>query len=70
MLGAPRRLGGIVAPTLVLHGDHDHPGIAVIAARLVTGIPGARGETIADADHYLPLHTPERLTELLLSHLR
>ncbi|WP_272923400.1 hypothetical protein [Streptomyces sp. SID5643] len=41
----------------------------MIAERLVTGIPGARGETIPDADHYLPLRTPERLTELLLSHL-
>ena len=64
---AKPHLGDIVAPTLVIHGEHDHPEIAVIAERLVTGIPGARGETIPDADHYLPLRTPERLTELLLS---
>ncbi|MGW1895406.1 hypothetical protein ACWCP6_34975 [Streptomyces sp. NPDC002004] len=38
-------------------------------AELVTDIPGAYGETIPDADHYLPLRTPERLTKLLLSHL-
>ncbi|GAA2767071.1 alpha/beta hydrolase [Streptomyces paradoxus] len=64
---AEPHLGDIVAPTLVIHGEHDHPEIAVIAERLVTGIPGARAETIPDADHYLPLRTPERLTELLLS---
>ncbi|MFB7371051.1 alpha/beta fold hydrolase [Streptomyces sp. NPDC056222] len=66
---AEPHLGDITAPTLVVHGHHDHPEIAVIAERLVTDIPGARGETIPDADHYLPLRTPERLTELLLSHL-
>ncbi|MFC8142858.1 alpha/beta fold hydrolase [Streptomyces paradoxus] len=66
---AEPHLGDIAAPTLVLHGDHDHPEIAVIAERLVTDIPGAYGETIPDADHYLPLRTPKRLTELLLSHL-
>ncbi|MFF9125267.1 alpha/beta fold hydrolase [Streptomyces sp. NPDC014889] len=66
---AEPRLGDIAAPTLVVHGDRDHPEIAVIAGRLVADIPGARGETIPDADHYLPLRTPERLTELLLAHL-
>lgn len=66
---AEPHLGEIAAPTLVIHGDHDHPEIAVIAERLVTDIPGACGETIPDADHYLPLRTPERLTKLLLSHL-
>ncbi|MEV5972230.1 alpha/beta fold hydrolase [Streptomyces sp. NPDC051921] len=66
---AEPHLGEITVPTLVLHGDHDHPEIAVIARRLVADIPAARGETIRDADHYLPLRAPERLTELLLSHL-
>ncbi|MFF8835564.1 alpha/beta fold hydrolase [Streptomyces sp. NPDC015130] len=66
---AAPHLGEITAPTLVVHGRHDHREIAVISGRLATGIPGARGETIADADHYLPLRAPERLTELLLSHL-
>ncbi|MBW5485055.1 alpha/beta fold hydrolase [Streptomyces bambusae] len=66
---AEPHLADIAAPTLVVHGDHDHPEIAVIAERLVTDIPGAHGETIPNADHYLPLRAPERLTELLLSHL-
>ncbi|MGG8407224.1 alpha/beta fold hydrolase [Streptomyces sp. 12297] len=66
---AEPHLGEIAVATLVVHGDHDHPEIAAIARRLVTDIPGAHGETIPDADHYLPLRTPERLTRLLLSHL-
>ncbi|MFE1804798.1 alpha/beta fold hydrolase [Streptomyces sp. NPDC059533] len=67
---AEARLGEITAPTLVVHGDRDHPEIGVIAERLVASIPGARGRLIADADHYLPLRTPGPLTELLLEHLR
>ncbi|MFF9815388.1 alpha/beta fold hydrolase [Streptomyces sp. NPDC014006] len=66
---AEPHLGEIAAPTLVVHGGRDHPEIAVIAARLVSDIPGARGERIPDADHYLPLRTPGRLAELLLTHL-
>ncbi|MFE2163703.1 alpha/beta fold hydrolase [Streptomyces sp. NPDC059447] len=66
---AESRLDEIAAPTLVVHGDRDHPEIGVIAERLVAGIPGARGQLIADADHYLPLRTPGPLTELLLAHL-
>ncbi|MEV7614094.1 alpha/beta fold hydrolase [Streptomyces sp. NPDC089799] len=66
---AQARLDDIAAPTLVIHGDRDHPEIGVIAERLVAGIPGARGRLIADADHYLPLRTPRPLTELLLAHL-
>lgn len=61
------RLGWIKAPTLVIVGDHDHPEIGVIARRLADGIPGARLEVVADADHYLPLRAPGRLLELLLA---
>ncbi|WP_329180800.1 alpha/beta fold hydrolase [Streptomyces decoyicus] len=66
---AEARLGAITAPTLVIHGNCDHPEVSVIAEQLVTGIPGARSQLIADADHYLPLRTPELLTKLLLAHL-
>ncbi|MFJ6774028.1 alpha/beta fold hydrolase [Kitasatospora sp. NPDC091257] len=74
LAGAPARaaeplLGTVVAPTLVVHGDRDHPEIAAIARRLADDIPGARGHLVPDADHYLPLRTPERLIELLLAHL-
>jgi pimeloyl-ACP methyl ester carboxylesterase len=66
---AESRLDRITAPTLVLHGDRDHPEIAVIAERLVTGIPNAHGQAVPDADHYLPLRSPEHLAGLLLTHL-
>ncbi|MFD4658464.1 alpha/beta fold hydrolase [Kitasatospora sp. NPDC058444] len=74
LAGAPARaaeplLGTVTAPTLVVHGDRDHPEIAAIARRLAEDVPGACGHLVADADHYLPLRTPERLTELLLAHL-
>ncbi|MCM2416855.1 alpha/beta fold hydrolase [Streptomyces sp. RKAG293] len=60
------RLDRIEAPTTVVVGDHDHPEIGVIARRLADGIPGARLEVVAHADHYLPLRAPGRLLELLL----
>lgn len=60
------RLGRIGVPTVVVVGTHDHPEIGVIAARLADGIPGARLEVVAGADHYLPLRAPGRLLELLL----
>jgi pimeloyl-ACP methyl ester carboxylesterase len=66
---AEPRLGEVAAPTLVVHGDRDHPEIAAIAARLAADIPGARAHRVPAADHYLPLRTPERLTGLLLAHL-
>ncbi|MFI6484337.1 alpha/beta fold hydrolase [Nonomuraea sp. NPDC050663] len=67
---AESRLDRITAPTLVLHGDRDHPEIAVIAGRLVAGLPHAHGQVVAGADHYLPLRAPDRLAGLLLAHLR
>ncbi|MFF7990297.1 alpha/beta fold hydrolase [Kitasatospora xanthocidica] len=66
---AEPRLGEVAVPTLIVHGDRDHPEIAAIARRLAADIPGARGHLVPAADHYLPLRTPERLTELLLAHL-
>ncbi|WP_191837798.1 alpha/beta fold hydrolase [Catellatospora chokoriensis] len=63
------RLATIAVPTLVLWGEHDHPEIAVIARRLLVEMPGATGEPVPDADHYLPLRTPDHLTEQLLRHL-
>ncbi|MFE6060612.1 alpha/beta fold hydrolase [Streptomyces sp. NPDC056431] len=66
---AESRLGEIAVPVLVVHGDQDHPEIAAIAERLVADLPDAHGVTVPEADHYLPLRSPERLVELLLAHL-
>jgi pimeloyl-ACP methyl ester carboxylesterase len=63
---AVEHLDRVNVPTTVVLGDHDHPEIGVIARRLAEGIPGARLEVVAGADHYLPLRTPERLTEILV----
>jgi len=63
------RLDQITAPTLVVHGDRDHAEIGTIARRLVTAMPKAHLEVVSDADHYLPLRVPARLTDLLLAHL-
>jgi 3-oxoadipate enol-lactonase len=63
------RLGEITAPTLIVLGDSDVAPIAEIGALLAAAIPGARSETVAGADHMLPLRTPERLTALVLAHL-
>jgi pimeloyl-ACP methyl ester carboxylesterase len=63
--GAVEHLDRVEVPTTVVVGDHDHPEIRVIARRLVEGIPGARLEVVAGADHYLPLRAPERLTEVI-----
>jgi len=63
--GAVEHLDRVEVPTTVVVGDHDHPEIGVIARRLAEGIPGARLEVVAGADHYLPLRAPERLTEII-----
>jgi len=63
------RLSQLTMPALVLHGDRDHPEIAAIAARLVADLPHAHGEQVQNADHYLPLRTPQRLTDLITHHL-
>ena len=66
---AVEHLERVTVPTTIVVGDHDHPEIGVIARRLAEGIPGARLETVAGADHYLPLRAPERLTEIVVRHL-
>ncbi|WP_051819888.1 alpha/beta fold hydrolase [Streptomyces flavochromogenes] len=66
---AESRLREIAVPVLVVHGEQDHPEIAAIAERLVADIPDAHGVAVPEADHYLPLRSPERLVELLLGHL-
>jgi 3-oxoadipate enol-lactonase len=62
-------LKDIGVPTLIVLGDRDLDAITEIGRILEQGIPGARTETLAGADHMLPLRTPDRLVELLLAHL-
>jgi 3-oxoadipate enol-lactonase len=67
---AVARLEEVGAPTLVVLGDRDVDAITDIGGLLTNRIPGARGETVRNADHMLPLRTPERLVELVLGHLQ
>ncbi|MEU5848765.1 alpha/beta fold hydrolase [Saccharopolyspora shandongensis] len=55
------RLDRIAVPTLVVHGDQEHPAIVAIAERLVADIPDARLEVVPGADYYLPLRVLDRL---------
>jgi pimeloyl-ACP methyl ester carboxylesterase len=65
-----RELGGITAPTLVIHGDRDlmvHPsgGRATAAA-----IPGARLVTITGMGHELPRGARPEILDLITEHAR
>lgn len=66
---APRRLGEIKAPTLVVVGDHDIPDIHKHAAALVSGIRGSRKAVIQDAAHLPNLEHPVAFNRLLLDFL-
>ena len=61
------RLGEISAPTLVVTGSRDVPGINEIGDILARGIPDARLAVIEEADHMIPWRTPEELSHLIVS---
>ena len=63
------RLGGISAPTLVVTGARDVPGINEIGDVLARGVPDARLAVIEEADHMIPWRTPEELSHLIVSFL-
>ena len=62
-------LAGVVAPTLVLHGELDPLVTPSGGAAVAAAIAGARVELIADLGHDLPVGLLHRLTEPLLAHL-
>lgn len=63
--GAPAagRLGEVLVPTQILVGDHDNPAMPHLASYLARGIPGARLEIVAGADHLLNLSRPDAFDE-------
>jgi pimeloyl-ACP methyl ester carboxylesterase len=63
------RLGEIKAPTLVIVGDHDLPGIQTTADLLVSQIRGARKAVIHDAAHLPNLEHPDKFNRLVLDFL-
>lgn len=64
------RLGEIAAPTLVIVGSLDVPGMLAIADRLATDIPDARKEVIEGAAHLPSLERPREFERLLLDFLK
>ena len=60
------RLGEIGAPTLVVTGGRDVPGINELGELLAREIPGARSAVIEEADHMVQWRAPEELARLVL----
>lgn len=59
------RLGAIVCPTIVVHGDQDLITLPWYNGAVAEAIPGARLEVVTDAGHLLWLERPDRLNSLL-----
>jgi pimeloyl-ACP methyl ester carboxylesterase len=62
---AAARLGEIRTPTHILVGDRDNPAMPHLANFLARGIPGARLEMVAGADHLLNLSRPDAFDSAL-----
>lgn len=67
---ALERLAAIIAPTLVLAGEFDHPDIRAIASLLAAAIENAREVVIAGAGHMANLDAPEEFNRVVLDFLR
>ncbi|MBB0244254.1 alpha/beta fold hydrolase [Streptomyces alkaliphilus] len=63
------RLDRVVAPTLVVNGLDDVPGVRDVAAEVAEGIPGARRIDLPDTGHLAPLEHPAEVTDILRSFL-
>jgi pimeloyl-ACP methyl ester carboxylesterase len=62
-------LGGISAPTLILHGERDGAIPRSFAQRAAEKIPGAEVQFF-DSGHFLPLNIPETVSDLLRDFFR
>jgi len=66
---AIQRLGEVLAPTLVLVGEHDGPDFQGIADALAAGIPRARREVLPGAGHLGPVECPLAFNERVIAFL-
>ncbi|WP_222871559.1 alpha/beta fold hydrolase [Nonomuraea sp. PA05] len=64
------RLPEVTAPTLVINGLSDVPGIQEVSALPASGIPGARRLDLPEAGHLPPVERPVEVTEALTTFLR
>ncbi|MET3859496.1 3-oxoadipate enol-lactonase [Dietzia sp. 2505] len=62
-------LGRITCPTLVVAGDEDPSTPPDVVRELADGIPGAEFVTLSPAAHVPTVEMPERVSEVLRSHL-
>ena len=67
---AATRLGEIRVPTLVVTGDHDHPGINEVGDVLEREIEEAQRVVIAKADHMMQWRSPDQVAAALIAFLR
>jgi 3-oxoadipate enol-lactonase len=58
---APHLLREIVAPALVIAGEHDQFTTRTVTTEIVAKIADARLEVYEDSTHYLPIEQPDRL---------
>jgi len=63
------RLGTVRTPTLVVLGGLDAPSAHASAARLASGVPGARQFTLPDVAHLVGMEAPDRLAALIVEFL-
>jgi pimeloyl-ACP methyl ester carboxylesterase len=63
--GVADELGKIVAPTLVVVGEHDQPTPPERARRIAAGIAGSRLEIVANCGHSSTIEQPKVLTGLI-----
>ena len=67
---ASPRLGELATiPTLVVSGQLDRVARPELGRKLAAGIPRARYVEIEGAAHGVPIHSPERINDLLSRHL-
>lgn len=63
------RLPSIEAPTLVVSGAEDPATPPEHGGLIADAIPGARFEVVPDAAHIANVEQPEKITQLILTHL-
>jgi pimeloyl-ACP methyl ester carboxylesterase len=66
---AAERLAEIVAPTLILVGEHDQPYLHGTADQLATGIPGAVKRVLPGAGHLANMEEPKVFNRAVLDFL-
>ncbi|MFB4277933.1 MULTISPECIES: alpha/beta fold hydrolase [unclassified Nonomuraea] len=66
---AATRLHEVAAPTLVINGLADVPGIQEVSGLLAAGIPGARRIDLPETGHLPPVERPAEVTRALTGFL-